>query len=172
MKKYKFFLYALLLPLLAAQCNKPSEDGELPPITTEGKNTFGCRVNGEVWIPWREFDLFHTAITVSYHTPTGGVNIAAKKKMDDLELFQTISFSSTNIKDIGEYKYNNATYSDFDTSFCINFAFDFDTAYVNKLEILRLDTENRIISGTFEFTAVNDECEPVIITDGRFDLKY
>jgi hypothetical protein len=23
----------------------------LPPITHEGKNTFGCKVNGEVWVP-------------------------------------------------------------------------------------------------------------------------
>ena len=24
----------------------------LPPITQEGKNTFGCKVDGEVWVPY------------------------------------------------------------------------------------------------------------------------
>jgi len=28
----------------------PDPEPELPPITHEGKNTFGCLVNGKVWV--------------------------------------------------------------------------------------------------------------------------
>ena len=175
LKSFKpIFFFILFCPLLASQCEKPPEDFEekLPAITTEGKNTFGCRVNGEIWIPWIEFDLFDNHTTVSYHAPTGGVNISTKKKIDDLDLFQAISFSSTDVKGIGEHEYNRADYRDYDTAFCESYRFEHDTILGNKFNILKLDTENHIISGTFEFTAINDECDPVVITDGRFDLGY
>ena len=174
-QKFKpIFFFILFCPLLASQCNKPPEDLEekLPAITTEGKNTFGCRVNGEVWIPWIKFDLLDNHTTVSYHAPTGGLNIHAKKKIDNLGLFQSMVFGGWNIRGIGEYIDNQARYSDYDTSFCNSLDFHIDSTLGNKLTILKLDTENHIISGTFEFTAINDECDPVVITDGRFDLEY
>jgi len=31
---------------------------QLPPITTTGANTFGCLVNGEVWLPKGSFPNF------------------------------------------------------------------------------------------------------------------
>ena len=52
--------WLLAVPLLWGGCDKPlfqpnkdntEEPEELPPITTTGENTFGCLVNGEVWLP-------------------------------------------------------------------------------------------------------------------------
>jgi hypothetical protein len=48
--------------LLFHSCTKTPDEPEpdptptpctncLPPITTEGKNTFGCKVNGKIWLP-------------------------------------------------------------------------------------------------------------------------
>ena len=36
---------------LASSCKKEKMPDALPPITTEGKGTFGCKINGEIWIP-------------------------------------------------------------------------------------------------------------------------
>lgn len=41
-----------------------------------------------------------------------------------------------------------------------------------RINILRLDTINYIIAGTFYFDAVNKEGDTIKVTDGRFDLKY
>ncbi len=45
--------------------------------------------------------------------------------------------------------------------------------YTGKVEITRIDTVNNIISGTFEFSAINlyNTPQPITITDGRFDVK-
>jgi hypothetical protein len=60
MKRYFNFSVILIVVTssLLASCEllniKPKP--KLPPITSEGKNTFGCRVNGKVWLPeksWR-----------------------------------------------------------------------------------------------------------------------
>ncbi len=59
----KRLIYLLLvLPCLASQCDKHSSDppfltrpeppkDELPAATTEGKNTFGVMLNGQLWKP-------------------------------------------------------------------------------------------------------------------------
>ena len=38
---------------------KPYQDGtpELLPITMEGKNTFGCKINEEIWIPFAKIQV-------------------------------------------------------------------------------------------------------------------
>ena len=34
-----------------------SNPNVLPPLTHEGKNTFGCKVNGEVWVAYAPFTV-------------------------------------------------------------------------------------------------------------------
>jgi hypothetical protein len=36
----------------------------------------------------------------------------------------------------------------------------------------KIDRTNYILSGTFEFSAVTENCDTVKITDGRFDVHY
>lgn len=55
MKRYLLFYFVLVL-LVACKKNNEGSNGvsnvkELPPITTEGNGTFGCRLNGEVFLP-------------------------------------------------------------------------------------------------------------------------
>lgn len=49
--------YLVIISLfLIFSCDDESESRSLPPITDTGENTFGCKVNGEVWIPsWSAF---------------------------------------------------------------------------------------------------------------------
>lgn len=51
MKHYSFLLFACLFSILlfAAHCKK--DRFELPPETTTGAMTFGCKVNGKVFVP-------------------------------------------------------------------------------------------------------------------------
>lgn len=165
-------LFILLIPLLASQCAKDDMEPQLPPITMEGKNTFGCRVNGEIWIPEAPFSLYDSKLDSYYNSDIGGLNIAATREVPESNVFQSVTISGEDIFEAGDFEYNNTQYKDFDATFCINFRFLLDTTLGDKLKILYLNTENRIISGTFEFTAVNDECDPVVITDGRFDVQY
>lgn len=52
-----------------------------------------------------------------------------------------------------------------------------ETYYTNEnlpgaLLITNFDSQNFIVSGTFEFTVLTDDGNEINITDGRFDLNY
>ena len=46
------------------------------------------------------------------------------------------------------------------------------TALPGTLIITRFDPSNFIISGTFEFTVLDDNGNEIKITNGRFDMQY
>ena len=50
MKRVITILILAILPFLTC-CELLNGPDELPPITMEGKNTFGCLVNGNLWLP-------------------------------------------------------------------------------------------------------------------------
>jgi len=52
MKKRSFFLL-VIISIISFQCKKSVQEDQLPPITTIGANTFGCLINGNVWLPGR-----------------------------------------------------------------------------------------------------------------------
>ena len=184
MKKI-LFLFAIGIPLLAASCDKgdnpppitdippPFSFDSLPPITTKGWNTFGCKVNGEIWVPNINNRIISRRIEASYYPPTGGFSISGTKRLDDEGIFESLGFAVTGLFAEQSMELGDALYLNYDTSFCINYEFNIDTLLSHKLEIIRLDNqEHTIVSGTFEFTAINDECNPIVVTDGRFDIAF
>jgi hypothetical protein len=40
------------------------------------------------------------------------------------------------------------------------------------LTFSNIDRINHIVSGTFEFETVTQDCDTIRVTDGRFDLRY
>ena len=58
---YSLAYYGFLFLLLGSNthCKKSAPPSNiLPPVTQEGKNTFGCKVNGEVWRPYATCHIF------------------------------------------------------------------------------------------------------------------
>ena len=89
-KKLKFYLIALLfIPLFSAKCTKkPIEPTppktpleQLPPATQTGANTFGCLVDGEVYIP--KGNIYYKAIErPSYFEVIGDLGIKVRNVKD------------------------------------------------------------------------------------------
>jgi hypothetical protein len=189
MKFKTIFNSALILglSLFLTNCGPESpfiepEPEELPPITTEGLNTAGCLVNGELWLPKPGGGL-KPGIDCEYYPRIEGsdprswgvlqLDLANYMKMDFLylgfdSLFTTgkkeLYFNHGDLKMSGggggEYR-NGAT---FWTTLNPN----------NYMTILKLDTVNNIISGTFQFDAINenDDTDTIKIREGRFDVKF
>ena len=46
--------------------------------------------------------------------------------------------------------------------------------YTGTVNITKIDTVNKFVSGTFQFTAINlyNAPQPLSVTEGRFDVKY
>ena len=137
----------------------------LPPATQTGANTFGCKVNGKVWLPsetaWIEFI-------------NGGLNIVGEDILDNNSAV-AIHIGEFTISDSGYFQLGKHTsyfsQASFDTDKNI---FITDLVNIGNITITRLDTTklNYIVSGTFNFKA-RDEItgETVEITEGRFDLR-
>jgi len=143
-------------------------DPSLPPITMEGKNTCGCIINGKIWV----------ATEYSINTGSGGYTFPAvsgnfyKKKF--LNIFAGNSFTflirkpsikTFSLKDTSLVKvlyYNPLSYK----NHCL-----YEPQIADGILIIsKLDTINKIVSGTFEFRTIPQCGDTTNITQGRFDI--
>jgi len=175
MKKLFFILFPILI-LLTVQCKKSTPEDQLPPITTTGANTFGCKVNGNVWLPG------HATWSISWDGPKENKLVVDENiqnyGMNGTQIFANYFQSNATtaldldlrgINNTGTYhlEYYRIAYFDMNTAYG-----PFDTfAIVN---ISRCDTIQKIVSGTFSFIGYTDSTrtKSVTITDGRFDVHY
>ena len=88
MDKIKRILCVSILLAFIIQCKKSSPSQELPPITQDGKNTFGCKVNGQVWIPNIECNFFTD--------PCGSMQVSVVRAYPDSAVPLAIDFSFGN----------------------------------------------------------------------------
>ena len=177
------FLLLLVLSVQRCQCKKDDTipkpmptpqpipcDTCLPAITTTGQNTFGCRVNGKVWLPkttpfnipalWVEYTLQQ----LSVH----GYN-SDRKEYIDIDLGP--------ILDTGLYIFYSSQLSMQWARFVNESStidFHADTIFKGNMHLTRFDPVNGFMSGTFDFDVYDKyhkfNGDTVHITDGRFDL--
>jgi hypothetical protein len=147
---------------------------QLPPITTTGENTFGCKVNGKVWVAKSNTSFPHMFFALdrvnnSQLILSGNL---IRRPTDDFTVNLTFSH------DIGvvEYTlgYNNdaapsARYIDANK----NKFWETDSLRGGGVTLLRFDSVKQIISGTFYFDCINPETGEILkITEGRFDMNF
>lgn len=164
--------------------NNPDDGDGLPPLTFTGANTIGCKINGQPWVPK---GIFGGGVAI-YPTQGGyyvdpifpGVHILIRTHSTDgiIDLFcrnyagsghlkpgtyilnrttQRIIFGYGQIHNYGFYNVNGKEYFT-------------DSLHTGKIEILKSDSINKIISGRFEFDAYNaSDGKTYKITEGRFD---
>ena len=147
--------------------NKPKNPvSQLPPETQNGANTFGCLINGEPFV---------VSNTSNQSAIYQGNLLQISATFENSNYDQSIAFNLLNPLNINEtYSFNNNAYKAgysyiSNNNMCI---YDFDKTYQGSITFTKIDTVNFVISGTFEFSTVTDNCENIDITNGRFDLQY
>lgn len=180
--KHQFF--RALCPLLIfcfCSCNKnklQNLSDQLPPATQTGANTFGCLVNGQVYIPKgfsgtgtpnprTTFEFFNGNNIFSINTyqyqntnPVGFLSITFLNPVINLGIYdypQKMNFS------VGWSKVINS---------CFTPAFDTTVQKWGTAVITRFDNTNKVVSGNFNFKFKTTDCDTVFVTDGRFDFKF
>jgi hypothetical protein len=187
LKPYTFYLLLSLLLTMGMKCKKDETGIEaLPPATQEGKNTFGCLVNGEAFTP--KGSNFGGPILSSYYqylnTSTAQgyfFNVLAKKRssnnvsenisLDIISKDKIIKGKIYYLKSIGPENLAEAGYLFSNVSTSNSFKTK-TNVFTGQLTIIQLDEAKQIVSGTFWFDAVNDKGEKVEVREGRFDVKY
>ncbi|WP_345112208.1 hypothetical protein [Hymenobacter algoricola] len=177
--KSKFFLYAALL--LLTQCSKckqddPTPEEQLPPITQTGANTFGCLVNGQVWMPKGSDGTSNFSVSYDATYAQGTLSVATYRRLGSgPNEVQTISIVSDSMRAAGRYTIRSmgrhgVQFTDRSKG-CTYYLRDQITYSRGVIIIKRLDLQAGIISGQFEVTLATPGCDTIRITQGRFDKK-
>ena len=176
----------LLVSLLLSSCKKDKAEpiDQLPPATQEGKNTFGCLVNGEAFIPKGSmfsgpntecyYQYIQNSLREGYVFQVSGSDKEDPNKIptvrinaDSVVLEENFTYQLNDLRTRGgasaEYAVvSNAHVAKYNTNLLTK----------GELKITRFDEEQQIVSGTFWFDAVNDKGEKVEVREGRFDMLY
>ena len=173
----------LLSALLLTQCqlfkkDAPAPVEQLPPVTQEGKNTFGCLVDGQPWTPKGNTGRSNYRVNYDPSYAKGTLNVIVYRYPDKTpNEMQLIGLYSDSLSRIGTYPLSSlgrygAGFHDRLKKCDYNFDYKDSTVYTNgSLAITRLDMKNGIIAGTFEFTLTKPGCDTIRITQGHFDKK-
>ncbi|MEZ4919125.1 MAG: hypothetical protein R2792_08465 [Saprospiraceae bacterium] len=180
-------LFSAVLLLCIPSCIKdpilvipPTTDNKdtLPPITHTGANTFGCYVNGELWVaqvPPGSVTI-HDIIPYYYESDASGNLIISCYSVDqNRDEWMSIVCKNSNFSTQEFCSIENSVSARYKKSSGERYLSDYFTLDTNCITITYIDTVENIISGLFEFTVYNDTLNPndkVRITDGRFDVRY
>ena len=182
-----WLLYVCLLACLGGckQCLKAPAPNKLPDATQTGANTFGCMLNGNLWVAQGSRSGFNPGQrpnpNINYDaTYNGGaLDVSGSIILDD-ETQSNMVITGSNIGSIGTYSLNKAKsgihfeHTNFVNSLVYyNDGYEGDMFSGGELTITKLDKVNKIISGTFYITIEKPKLgKKIVITDGRFDIKY
>lgn len=174
-------LLLLLTITLTLSCCKKDDDqstnpiDQLPPATQTGEQTFGCLINGEAFVPpsfgnnapGAFYQFVDGAYTLSiYGSISGGPNL---KSINigclDMPLIQETNYTLRE-------RITNNYFGSYNIGGGITYSGRSSTEYPGTLVITNFDPENFIISGTFEFTVLDNDGSEINITNGRFDMNY
>ncbi len=174
----KLILLLFFASLLA--CKKDID--ELEPPTETGAGTFGAKVNGVLWAP-QGFGIVPTAPILEARFGGGNSifinarNFASSPTESEFELYiQNITGAGTFLlnQNTGKYPGQSASYGYYvERRITPTNEWITSAHHSGKIEVTKFDLTNKIISGTFEFTALNlyGTSVPITITEGRFDVK-
>jgi hypothetical protein len=188
MKEKNVFTWLLLLLLALSHwaCHKeeplkpapPIDYTVLPDATQEGKNTFGCKVNGQVWVPrvpLLSVTIQNKSALFSEKNGKGSGIIMCNLLDGSLDDYFTTAFTSSffeprtykTLSDTAQFRFN----PDF-TRLGEGFQhIDGDTS--NYFTITKIDTARNFISGIFQCTLYDSKkSKKLKITEGRFDMPY
>jgi hypothetical protein len=173
----KILVSCSCLCLLTA-CKK--EVDELPPATQTGANTFGARVDGKVWVtqgfgPFPANDILEARMS-GHDITINARNFSSSPTETEFQL------TIYNVTAPGTYLFNNdvshpngtASYGYYvKRKMTPENEWLTSSSYTGSVTITRIDDVNMIVSGTFQFTALNiyNSPQPISVTDGRFDVR-
>ncbi len=186
--KAKFLLHTTFLLVLVTGvygCKKHGPAGPtLPPLTHEGKNTFGCLVNGAVYLP--KAPLFGSPVSCYYQKLYPGsdgyvfVVSGERNPLNSCEVsIVTIYVDSISLQTGSKFelrarppgKHRGAFR---DANDCTNESRRYVTSdtQTGELNITYFNQTLGIVSGTFWFDGIDEFGNIVHITEGRFDMQY
>lgn len=167
----------LFIAFTSSTCKKKNEEPQLPPETTTGAMTFGCKINGKVFVPRGgsgrpglkvDYQYVATGSEPGWYFVVAGADLKNSILQDVLIMTDSLMLTENTTYSLKKKK--GFAFGEYQREYEYFTILD-DTA-VNTLHIKRLDPVSRIVSGTFQFTAKTSAGAKVEITEGRFDVRF
>ncbi len=178
----KFKLIAIIFFFGLTSCEVSPVDTDDPNYVFDGRGGIKCKANGELLLPKvslngtgaemnLDFISWDNEDFMSMYFRDGGgspdfISQSIKIRINDV-LPELINVGDIYIlaneadSDFGQYRINSIEYN-----------YSTNDQQTGELEILFHDLENRILGGTFEFDAVDENGTIVEIREGEFDMSY
>ena len=174
MKRLKLFYILTFLLLAFSNCKKDGSNSDnpygLPNATQKGLRVFACRING--------FNRIAGPGSFSINGYVTSDSVAIGGEFGDVNYFEHVGITvygkvKTNIpyllNDSMKIKFLYGTDS---TCFGVSSSLTFVDYAFGSVTFTRLDSANKVLSGTFSFKASVPGCDTLNFTDGRFDVGY
>jgi hypothetical protein len=167
-----WFLVVLLLP----QCTKKNPTPQLPPETTTGAMTFGCKIDGRVFVPRNYYT--RTGLYVQYVNLGPGkgggyfLNIPATDWAAETIEAVRITTDSLLVQEGKTYPFRTSRGS---ARAEYHASVDYEKLDQDdgELTITHFDPSQGIISGRFHFVGTDKATgRQVHVTEGRFDVRF
>lgn len=162
----------LMLPFLSVLLADSCKKDDLPTATQTGANTMAAKVDGKVWQTKACVSCLGggTALSINYDD-RDFFGVSGQNRDQNI----VITFVIKSLKSARPY-YLMAQSNNYAQIYNSKDNSTYYTSNTNKgqVTITKLDLTNQIISGTFDFTAEdeNNPANTIKVTDGRFDVKY
>jgi hypothetical protein len=177
----KNILPFLLCLVVFISCKKDNPT-ELPEATQTGENTFGARIDGEIWMPEPFSSIINSNILEAKYSGTGGLlinasNFKSSPTETEFEIYiHQITGPGTFLlnQNTEIFPMQTANYGYFvKRKFSPLNEWITDATHAGSVTITRYDTVAHTVSGTFEFTAgnIDSTTNAIKVTEGRFDVK-
>lgn len=154
--------------LMSKSCKLKAPEPELPPLTHEGKNVLGCKINGKVWV----LDKGKATWNHPYGVGFGLFNDSTLHIFANDEYEISLNHKYNRITGLYEptskYPYQNRVVYYTNPPFKGSQEHYTDSAHTGWINVSFYT--GTIVAGTFAFDAVNDSGNVVHITEGRFDI--
>jgi hypothetical protein len=185
MKKLNRFLICItaLYVFNYSNCKKDNtSEPQLPPETTTGAMTFGCKINGKVFVPrdGRGKGGLEPEYVYLGSGPGGGwfLNIPATNWVGSPTEAFNIGTDSLLVTEGNTYEFKlNSNFQTIKGTAYASYKNGSDAypklnSETGSLFIKKFDLTNRILSGTFFFTGTNTNGVKLSVTEGRFDIRF
>jgi len=176
--KIKLTMLLLLFTMLSATCKKEKHDKEtLPAASQIGKDTFGCLIDGKIFVPRKSGIGDFLILNASYDYLNGGYyfSLIAPRSKDGIRSALYLKINDLVLKEGQVYKLAST-----DVPKSANGVFVISTSdFLQKKykttsslggEMLITKFEKHIVSGTFWFDAISEDGVKIEVREGRFDI--
>ena len=168
MKKFNLIVCIFAIVFTSCKEDKLVDVTVLPEQTQTGKGTFGCLVDGNIYVGGRYADHYngfekdHESINFIYSATAKTMNVIVKVKPDDKN-DGYIKFTIDSLENNVTSQTCRFTNARFGLHFDDNKGGDLQLDSIGTVKITRMDYSGKIISGVFYGKRV---------TEGRFDVIF